>query len=81
MMSCPAGGSRPIRSRVAFVLFQAQFDPKRGLVHRARDQLPLTMVNFLPVTSRPEAKFPRIIGEHRTKAPCPRREDDRRHSA
>lgn len=34
MMSCPAGGSRPIRSRVAFVLFQAQFDPKRGLVHQ-----------------------------------------------
>lgn len=27
------GGSRPIRSEVAFVLFQGQFDAKRGVVH------------------------------------------------
>ena len=31
--SCQAGGPRPLSSRVAFVLFQGQFEAMWGVVH------------------------------------------------
>ena len=53
---------------------------KSGVVHPTKIDVRYEILE-LPVTSRSEARFPRIIGEHRTKAQCPRRDSDRRHRA